>query len=427
MYQELKTFYQYHSQSLEQVGVLFLELAGLNNVFSEGTQKEIFQLNEILQANKTGNLPLDKFEGAVVGLIDLELFKEIVTGVNNKTLNNSLLVKAEHQIETLSVIFGLKILPNIYEAKELKDIFDNPNKENYGYFKLIRTLVEGIKDESNIELIRVLIPRIGEIFSAGRILFTFDEAVSATLYLHLLFSRLNLQEEEMQYYLLQNYFYRGEVAGVAVKEAIQDVLYATENVISYAFTSQKFLTTINESFEQVPLKLEAESEEKISSESLVEVLQKFEIFVGSDFLDEDKQKQFINDYYKEDSFVLKNWLLRVINNYAHLKNGDLILNNKGGELYPDEEFKNDVILLTAWLTVGESAEVDVVKYFSQEKSRVSLLAFVNLLKQFLDLEKDEYVQDCLKFTEILHRNSLLAIDQELIAYHEEDGKFHWVE
>jgi len=66
-------------------------------------------------------------------------------------------------------------------------------------------------------------------------------------------------------------------------------------------------------------------------------------------------------------------------------------------------------------------------YFKNKNPVVPIKAFLNKLREVVPLENEDSVQALARLTGLFHQARIIPSSQELIEFHEQDGKFHWNE
>lgn len=293
---------------------------------------------------------------------------------------------------------------------------------NAQIFRFARTCKEGMRSEDQSALADFFMEVLSApLYSESKDnMFSWHDTYIFMLMLHTLWYRFELLSVFYQDALIQYYLYRSLVVGVPVVQKMKETVYLTKGPILYVSTNQRFFEGLEINNEAVPLNLEASEYTQVDLIVGRAEKQSPEEEVGSEMIVK-------NLYIQEKNKQLIYWAEQLVFLYAHLKQANLVDHNFGGELPPDVEVANDMILLVSYFGIGEAGSKKIIEYFSQDLPRVSLLAFINQLKLVADLKKQITVDNALDLSEALQKANFIPEDEDLVEFHEEDAKFHWNE
>lgn len=233
--------------------------------------------------------------------------------------------------------------------------------------------------------------------------FSWEDVMFFTVFLHVMWMNFVLYGEREQQTLLQRFFYRAVAADVNVRPSLEEILYRTYTLVDY-LERNAFLVE--------GLRLNTEV---ISGVSLKDLLVANPTPSPEQFLETLKEKP-----------VELKAVEKIMEFFPLLANAQLIERNHRGEKTEKDLDVERVSKVVEMFLVKDSWE-KFAEYYSQENPEVPFARVYNELKENMDLEKDAAVEMLLSFSEFLHEKNILSNDQELIEFHEDDGKFHWNE
>lgn len=233
--------------------------------------------------------------------------------------------------------------------------------------------------------------------------FSWEDAVFFTVFLHVMWMNFVRYGEREQQTLLQRFFYRAIAADVNVRSSLEEILYRTYTLVDY-LERNAFLVE--------GLRLNTEV---VNGVSLKDVLA----------VNPNTSPEQLLTTLKEKPVELR-VMKKIMEFFPLLANAQLIERNHRGEKTEKDLDVERVAKVVEMFLVKDSWG-KFAEYYSQENPEVPFVRIYNELKENMDLEKDAAVEMLLSFSEFLHEKNILSNDQELIEFHEDDGKFHWNE
>jgi len=327
------------------------------------------------------------------------------------------------QAESQLLSAALGTVPGVISTFELGEcVALLKGSKSYDVPRMIRTLIEGMNNENKIELARTITELLSKPAFRDRKMYSWEEVLLLGIFIHVAFSSFTSLPRESQQVLLRHYFYHAIAIQVPVGQILRKFLYETDTIIAY-FDRNKFLfDTLNSNNEEIFLTLEEEKKE-----TLRKIFGSYVTNNQKDLNSSKNQEKFVTNLYSKEphSDLLQVWLQESLLIYCRLKSAILVEKNEGGELTPDEQYANDVILLLAWFGIGSDGAESLINYFKQKHSRVPLPSFIDRLKETADLNDETTVENIVEFTSALHEHNLLDSNNELVEFYQDDSKFHW--
>jgi len=314
-------------------------------------------------------------------------------------------------------------IPQPYAMEEVEQIFFN-GLNGYNNLRFSKTLIESAKDENWQTVASLITGYLKSPAFLEKNKYNWDEALVLVLFLHLVYSRFERMPPEVQQTLLATSAFCGLTAGAPVEEGVKEALYQTRDVVEYSFSCWLFSEGLRLNYENIPGDTKGESHVLFS-----DLLPRYHASASEPDESGFKQTNFIEQFYSgqlnREYFI--SWMKKYFSLFYHLKNGDIVDHNWGGELFKKEEFFNDMIRLLAMMGIGESGADEIVKYFKNPQHLVPFNTFIKRFRDTALLEAGITCQNILEVTPFLHKNGILPPEQEIIEYHESDGSFHWSE
>ncbi|KKW42252.1 MAG: hypothetical protein UY92_C0009G0056 [Candidatus Magasanikbacteria bacterium GW2011_GWA2_56_11] len=252
--------------------------------------------------------------------------------------------------------------------------------------------------------------------------YTWEEAFLLTVFIQVVYRALPQLSEDDRISAVKNFFYRAIMLGVPVRQICAELVYDTDTPISYALEHRSLSQALADNVEKVVLSLDGPVSRPWS-----DTLSEYRSRARGGQDETNSAREYALDLYPEGAAEprLREWYAEMLDIFVHLEKADLVPHNRGGELAPDEAYHNDLVQLIAWFGVGEAARKDLVGYFQTAGARVPLAAFHKSLEAAADLSQDTTVENALAWADALRSAGLLGPDEEILEFHENDGRFHW--
>lgn len=480
---EQKTIFSFFSNSWTEVRQTYFDLSKLSNEIGDKTNpkaswffgSQFFDMIE--EGENNPNFPLLDLDKSVLSLVDIVLVKKIISdvtelkmmlensqisnvtnkenvwkeklvgiGINlelaekwsadiggkgaeeqarlNILLDN--LVEEEEELyyllSNIGEVIGVSGAPEkFYTLAEVVGILKMEN-EVYSQAQFLASLREFSKDENRKELNDVILERLNTKLYFSHDFFNWDEALIFTFLLHIIYSRYEYLGWGPQIFLLQYYLIRAIAVGIPVYPAVGRALYETHDIVEYVMTCRDFSDAVSLSKENVVVNIE-----NFETKTIQSLTDRYLGLAGDKWLDGFNLNEFIKNIYEgqKGRDIYTKWLQETFNVFIHLKNADIVESNKGGEFSEREEYHNDLLKLVASFGIGKDGSDFIVSYFKKDNPRVPLWSFLRYLEGVVPASDEVSLENIMELNEILKINNLLKEDEDLVLFHEDDGKFHW--
>lgn len=360
---------------------------------------------------------------AIVSLFDVSLLKRYSENPNDQDVAEELY----EQLNLLNAGFGL-----ISGIKEMdpSEVFlalsDNGRfeevKERFYY-----TCRTAIKGQDIRKYSAIIMPLLAVDEFALEEQFTWNEILMYSLLLQIVwlnFSNFEIGDQEV---LVQKYFYKAIIAGVSVRQILTNLIMNSEDVYIYTIWHSFLIQAIEKNKELVVI---GKPEDNLVRD-FFGLITSYRTRVGEKFLNGLEQKNYITALYdgREKKEHLVMWLMEAFFIYLNIKTGNLVSYERYSGQKNDQEteiYINEFAKLYEWFFF-ETDWDKIVLYYQKPEVKVPLVAFLRGCHDIFDLESETAVERITKFSEFLHQNGLLPKDQDVLEFHETDGKIHWNE
>lgn len=328
-----------------------------------------------------------------------------------------------YQMSHIGAVIGVtpSAIPS-YDPEDIEALLIG-KKNTMNMLRLARSFSE-LSRSYPIDVTTVMAPIFSDALVRDREIYSWEDIFLLTLMLHTAYARFELLSSEIQTLLLQTFYYRAIVLGVPVRESLKNALHGTRTVLSFTQLTERLLNAMDANIERVPTEAKPQGQRLLGL-----VAQDCLKNANGTAATEDQINIFVHTMYgaTPSAALFMSWLEEALSVYMRIRDGDLIEKNRGGELSKREQYLNDLVWLSAMFGIGKAGASDIVTYFKEEHPRVPLVAFFRRLKEAVNLKEDVAVENCMEISEALQSAGVIPKDQDIITFHEEDGKFHWNE
>lgn len=290
----------------------------------------------------------------------------------------------------------------VYPPKDMKMIFFSDAVATSDFSRLVYSLHDYFSDKIGFEIAGQIINYLDLKYKEASVQIDLPDAVLFTIYLHFVFCYFEIFTEKQKVHLLQTYAYRAAVAGVDLQNLIRNDLYVTYTVIDYVENTGVYLNAI-----------------KTNTETLSGDAQK--MIRVSDVLSQPLPD--LNKLLTPEEFAGFNLVADL---YQRLESGNIIEKNHRGDQVEREEREKELSDIITWFFEDENWN-KIADYYAHKDDALPIEVFFEQLKNNIDLEKPMAQEKMLKFNQFLHESQLIAPEEELIEFFEQDGTFHWNE
>jgi len=412
----MQPLFKYQSANWAQIKQSYLALAGLTHGMGEKVKNIGVILSDIVKEFARLDVALASVEKVCLSLLDLDLVRTVVELVKNKKVSEvlPLLVPLEEQLRILAA--GAGVGGGLYRPDETINYLKNPN-QTADLVSVVRTIYDSRFGEKESRDINLAILEFLKIKKDSGTVMERSAAVVLAVALDKVYAHFARLHESQQALLLKFYFYRAIALGVPVRAYLQTALNTAPGVIQY----------INEDKDLVGMIAANEEEVSLNSAKPVgkfaKLAQEFLASAGKRGVSESEQRKFVAAKAGEPEAV---FLREAIGILVHLKEATLVDWLHDHQHGPDEQYQIDLVQLV--FSFGFHGEfIFIMDYFKNKNPVVPIKAFLNKLREVVPLENEDSVQALARLTGLFHQARIIPSSQELIEFHEQDGKFHWNE
>ena len=360
---------------------------------------------------------------AIVSLLDVSLLKKYSANPNDQVIAEELYEQLNLLNASFGLLSGVKELTSgeIFVALSDPKIFD---EERVRFYYSCRTAIKG---QDIRKYSAMIMPLLAVDEFALEEQFIWSEVLMYSLLLQIVwlnFSNFEIGDQEV---LLQKYFYKAIIAGVSVRQILTNLIMSAEDVYMYTIWHSFMIQALEKNKESVVI---GKPEDNLVRD-FFGLITSYRTRVGEKFLNGLEQKNYITALYegrdKKEHLVM--WLMEAFYIYLNIKTGNLVPYERYSGQKNDQEteiYINEFAKLYEWFFF-EADWDKIVLYYQKPEFRVPLVAFLRGCHDVFDLESETAVERITKFSEFLHQNGLLPKDQDVLEFHESDGRFHWNE
>ncbi|HYE60344.1 MAG TPA: hypothetical protein VEA18_04130 [Candidatus Kapabacteria bacterium] len=350
---------------------------------------------------------LGTYDRQIIHLLDIALVEDFLGQMKNSQVVENMV----HHLLLLGAAVDTYSGLLVYPQQEFHDILSG-KKQQYSSGRFIHTLRQSItSDTRHDDALAIL-----NFISQGEKLMDIQETedlIVLVLMLDILWKEFSNLPDDGQGFLLQSYFYYSITLSVPVRKELETMVYSTTTPVDFVLSHYKLAEYLGENNELIPL---GEGKQKELRELYKEMNQQ----------NVDSVSAFSTRVYEKESDkdIFSSWLTETLDIYKKVKEINLIERNLGGETNDADAYYDQLATLIQYFFEKENWK-KISEYFRAEKM-VTLPVFLRELERIIDLEKDNAIGKLVEFADFLHENGFL-LNQELVEYHEQDGKFHWNE
>ena len=425
MLEELREFTGYFTHTWAEVREVLLEL---NKLEESGSLSEEVnnQIDDIVHYSGLLVQYIDEEEvedrrlsaEAMVSMLEISHARRLLKMDLNTGESKKLLQEIHGQVYLLAASFGLAIV-YAYSPDEFTSVLGQEGKQ-YDIARVLYTCREDIKAVETEHYLDAIITFL----SLGPVIdkkdMKWEDALLLSMFIQLTwvhFPYLNVDDRDV---LLRNYFYRGLVAGAAVRFHIQYHMYQSREIYDYIFRHATIVDALENSKEEVLVDMRNNTYKALS-----ELLSKFKTKEGEEATSGFGQQEYAKSLYQDipgrDKYT--SWLLEVYYIFFHVQTVTII-KEPIYEINESVQYNSDLVSLYTWFLV-ESRWNNIVDYFKSKNKIVKLPVFLHQSMNTFNIENQEIVEMFMKFNSFLQKGGILKEAEDIVEFHEEDGQFHW--
>lgn len=433
-----KYFYNFVNQSFEDVKSEVKKLADLfliknykGNKIIEKMGTHLIDINNYLEIiwekDKDGNYPMN----SMLALLEKEKLDELFGLLVNQSVNLSIadiqkdiwLDELLYELEMMSVVIGGSGIISPYGLDEFKNILFGSEKEEKA--RITATLSWIKTDEKNGYLFVRELLKFLSLINLESDETTWYGVFEILLILDVIYSRFaRLQSQEREFILI-NYFYKAIALNLPVRKILRDFQLESLNMFIFANKSKQLVNALENNVENAILGSVQDGQAQVLSVLFSKCNEQLEnktitIEEIGNYL-----HGIISDADGSISFL---WLKEACEIYVNLKIGKLVTWEQTLEANKDKKdiYDAEMMQLLYYAGFGQECLPEIIKYFKNKDKLVSLSDFLKQLSQTTDLDDSKILQNIMELSHLLQEEDLLKEGEDLIEYHEDDGKFYWV-
>jgi hypothetical protein len=419
--EDARTFYSYFVHTFEIVRSKLIELTKSQQRTRTDMDVQIgTMVDEILEYIDEEPDPL--FKKSYQGLVQLlggTLLDEYIKG----SKDGAIVAAFHRQVSLIHASLSLTTGLDFYTPTELQEVFAGKRKMDVATVCVtFDQIARSVKYSSYVEQIYPFLSLDGV---RQREMYSWDDVLQISLLLRAVWMHVGVYNMNMVplSWLLQSYLYRGVVCGIPIRELLSRKIYEAPGIFELLDQYGYLMEMCDTNDEKIP----TDTQDSSTSQPLADTIKRY-IASPDTRIDGYSLQQKVDTLYADQPGrdVYKGWLLETLDILLHLNKGTLIEKaafEEKSEMKVAQDEKTFLIQKFMYRDFWN----ELVKYFSDDTSRISLGGFLHVLRYGAryDLGDKGTVETFMAFSQLLHDKNILKSDEEIIEYHEEDEKFHW--